>query len=296
MRSAVQEEAPLVVIVGPTASGKTSLAVEVAKQCHGEVICADSRTVYRGMDIGTAKPTLAERQGVPHWGLDLVAPDESFSAADFQRYARQKIQEIRSRGCVPIVAGGTGLYVDSLIFSYNFGNKADRAQRMTLEGMSLRELQVYCHKNNIELPENSQNKRYVIRAIEQGGVNNQRQASVVGNTIIVGIATDRHILRTRIESRVEQMLQHGVVEEAKMLGEKYGWDKRSMTGNIYALMSAHLEGDMTLSELQHKAVTRDWQLAKRQSTWFRRNSAIRWSSADEALHYLRTALAPWVSS
>lgn len=295
MKSAAQEP-PLVVIVGPTASGKTSLAVEVAKQCRGEIVCADSRTVYQGMDIGTAKPTLAERQGVPHWGLDLVAPDEPFSAADFQQYARQKVQEIRTRGGVPIVAGGTGLYVDSLIFSYHFGDKVDQAQRAVLESMTMDELHGYCYKNNINLPENSQNKRYVIRAIEQGGVNNQRQAKVIDNTIVVGIATDRQILRTRIESRIEQMLQHGVVEEAKMLGQKYGWGSRSMTGNIYALAAAHLAGDMSLSELQQKAATRDWQLAKRQLTWLRRNTAIRWCSVDDAQHYLRAALAPWVSS
>lgn len=111
---------PVLVIVGPTGSGKTGLAIEVAKILNGEVISADSRAIYKGMDIGTAKPTIAEMDGVPHFGIDLVEPDERFTVVDFVRYAKQKIAEIRERGKLPIVAGGTGLYVDSLVFNYQF--------------------------------------------------------------------------------------------------------------------------------------------------------------------------------
>lgn len=111
---------PVLVIVGPTGSGKTGLAIEVAKILNGEVISADSRAIYKGMDIGTAKPTIAEMDGVPHFGIDLVEPDERFTVVDFVRYAKQKIAEIRERGKLPIIAGGTGLYVDSLVFNYQF--------------------------------------------------------------------------------------------------------------------------------------------------------------------------------
>src|SRR5215216_6778680 len=114
------EAKPLITIVGPTASGKTSLAVELAEQFGGEIICADSRTVYRGMDIGTAKPSKADQKRVPHWGIDLVDPDQKFSAADFKVYANQKIKEIRARGHIPFLVGGTGLYVDAVIFDYQF--------------------------------------------------------------------------------------------------------------------------------------------------------------------------------
>ncbi|MDO4504777.1 MAG: tRNA (adenosine(37)-N6)-dimethylallyltransferase MiaA [bacterium] len=110
----------MLVIVGPTGSGKTGLAIEVAKILNGEVISADSRAIYKGMDIGTAKPTIAEMDGVPHFGIDLVEPDERFTVVDFVRYAKQKIAEIRERGRLPIIAGGTGLYVDSLVFNYQF--------------------------------------------------------------------------------------------------------------------------------------------------------------------------------
>lgn len=113
---------PVLVIVGPTGSGKTGLAIKVAKTLDGEVISADSRAIYKGMDIGTAKPTIEEMDGVPHYGIDLVGPDERFTVVDFVRYAREKIAEIRARGKLPIIAGGTGLYVDGLVYDYQFDN------------------------------------------------------------------------------------------------------------------------------------------------------------------------------
>ncbi|MCL2038676.1 AAA family ATPase [Candidatus Saccharibacteria bacterium] len=116
------------VIVGPTASGKTGVAIELAKQLGGEIISADSRAIYRGLDIGTAKPTPAEQGGIPHWGIDLVDPDQRFTAADFKNYARQKIVEILARGHLPIVVGGTGLYVDALVYDYQFTPAAKSSQ------------------------------------------------------------------------------------------------------------------------------------------------------------------------
>jgi tRNA dimethylallyltransferase len=116
------------VIVGPTAGGKTGAAIEIAKELGGEIISADSRAIYKGMDIGTAKPTPEEQSGIPHWGIDLVDPDERFTAADFKNYAEQKIQEILARGNLPIVVGGTGLYVDALIYNYTFSKEAKASQ------------------------------------------------------------------------------------------------------------------------------------------------------------------------
>lgn len=287
---------PLVVIVGPTASGKTSLAVELAKKFDGEVISADSRAIYREVDIGAAKPTLAERKGVQHWGIDLVRPDEQFTAADFQRYAQSKIREIRARDRVPILAGGTGLYVDAVIFGYEFGSKADESRRSALMAMELEELHEYCHNNNISLPDNYKNKQYVVRAIEQNGINHKRSEVVAADNIVVGISTDRELLRARIALRVEHMLHYGVVEEAKILGKKYGWNTPAMTGNIYPLIYSYLKNEFSLQELQQKAATRDWQLAKRQLTWFRRNKNIRWCSYEEAEHYLSNLLARHGSS
>ena len=149
----------IIVIVGPTASGKTALAIDIAKRHNGEIICADSRTVYKGLDIGTAKPTPADQARVPHHGLDLVEPDESFSAADFKSYANQKIAEIRQRGRLPVLVGGTGLYVDSVVYDYQFGPPVDKKRRQELSTMTIEELHEYCHKHNVPLPENIYNKR-----------------------------------------------------------------------------------------------------------------------------------------
>lgn len=284
---------PLVVIVGPTASGKTALAIEMAKRFDGEIICADSRTIYKGMDIGTAKPTATEQAETPHWGLDLVEPGERFTAADFQQYANNKIAAIRRRGKVPFLVGGTGLYVDSVLFDYQFGAEPDPERRRVLEAMTLSELHKYCENNNILLPENSSNKRYVIRAIEQKTINNRRRTSPISNSIIVGIATNKDILRTRIEHRSEQLFADGIVEEAKRLGNKYGWNSEAMTGNIYPLVKQVLEGSLNEDELQQKFIIQDWRLAKRQLTWLKRNRFIEWHDLDAARTRIIEVLETW---
>lgn len=292
-KSSVQNDVldtlPLVVIVGPTASGKSATAMEVAREFSGEIICADSRTIYTGMDIGTAKPSAQDRAEVPHWGLDLVRPGEHFSAADFKVYAQQKIAEIRARGHLPIVVGGTGLYIDGLIFDFKFGDMRPELRR-ELEALRLDELVEYCKNNNVPLPENHQNRRYVIRAIEQKSINNKRLAEPIPNTIIVGIATERDVLRTRIAARAEQLFETGMVEEAKMLGEKYGWDSEAMTGNIYRLVKQFLDGEFDEEELKHRFIISDWQLAKRQLTWLKRNPFIHWKSLDEAHIFIKEQL------
>lgn len=284
-------EPPLIVIVGPTASGKTALAIKLAEQVGGEIICADSRTVYTGMDIGTAKPSREERARAPHWGLDLVEPSDTFSAADFKTYAENKVREIRGRGNVPLLVGGTGLYIDGVIFNYEFGEAADPVLRQKLATKSLADLYVYCEKNNIILPENSKNKRYVIRAIERKSVSAKRRMEPLVNCIVVGIATDKNELRTRIKNRSEQILKNGVVDEATILGKKYGWEIESMTGNIYPLVRRYLEGELMLDEVEEKFTTLDWRLAKRQQTWMRRNPYIEWLLLTEAEEYVSKLLA-----
>jgi tRNA dimethylallyltransferase len=288
-----REKLPLVVIVGPTASGKTSLAIELAEKYGGEIICADSRTIYKGMDIGTAKPTQEEQARVPHFGLDLVGPGERFTAADFKAYADQKINEIRGRGRIPFLVGGTGLYIDAVIFGYEFGPDVNEELREKLESLSLEELHQYCKQNNIDLPENDKNKRYVIRAIERKSISNKRRNEPINATIIVGIATEKETLRTRIADRTEQLFQNGVVNEATILGKKYGWKSEAMTGNIYRLTKSYLEGELNLQTFKEKFTTADWQLAKRQLTWLRRNPYIKWLPLGEAEHYLSALLAKY---
>lgn len=285
--------APLIVIGGPTASGKTALAIRLAQRCGGEIICADSRTVYRGMDIGTAKPSVEERATVPHWGLDLVDPGQSFSAAQFQRYAQQKIAEIRSRGGVPFLVGGTGLYLDAVVFNFQFGATASAPRREQLMALSIDQLTDYCHKYNIPLPENNRNKRYLVRAIERCDTDIARQSAPDPETIVVGIATDRRVLRQRIAERAEQLFANGMVEEAVHLAAEYGWESEAMTGNIYPLVRRYIRGEINNDELVRQFIISDWRLAKRQMTWLRRNPYVMWADLSAAEHYLSQILADY---
>ena len=286
-----RSEPPLVLIVGPTASGKTALGIKLAKQYGGEIISADSRAIYKDLSIGTAKPSLEEQDGVPHWGIDLVEPGERFTAADFQHYANKKITEIRARGHLPIIVGGTGLYVDAVMYGFEFpleGNDLER--REALMKQSLEELYVYCAENNVVLPENKKNKRYVVNNILRNGQTLKRKRELDGNTIVVGISTDRDILRARINKRAAVILSMGVIDEAKHAAEKYGWDNEAMTGNIYPLIREYIRGTLNLRELEEKFIVSDWRLAKRQLTWLKRNEHIYWAGLDDAYTYITRRL------
>lgn len=291
MESSNYNKTPLIVIVGPTASGKTSLAINLAEIYGGEIICADSRTVYKDMDIGTAKPSYEDCQRVPHWGIDLVYPYEYFSAAEFKQYSLKKIEDIRSRNKIPFLVGGTGLYIDAIVFDYKFGNKSDVKKRTLLEKLTIEELWEYCSKNNIELPDNYNNKRYVIRCIEQGGINNNRKVEINNNIIVVGISTDRDNLRKRIKDRIEQFFDNNVVEETRILGKIYGWDNRAMSGNIYPILHKYIDNEINIEEAKVEIFYRDWHLAKRQMTWFRRNKNIEWLELNQVPSYIYSRMA-----
>lgn len=287
-----QSECPLIVIVGPTASGKTSLAVRLAREFNGEIISADSRAIYKELDVGTAKPTPLEQKQAKHWGIDLVLPSERFTAADFKEYAVQKIAEIRSRGRVPLLVGGTGLYVDSVLYDFEFTDTANlQNQRQRFEAMSLDELHDFCKSYNVILPDNYKNKRYVINTILRNGQELKRRKNPIANTIIVGIATDKLMLRQRIEHRAEEIFSQNVIDEAHEAAEKYGWNNEAMTGNIYSLIRQNVAGSLSLDDAKRQLVTLDWRLAKRQITWFKRSVDITWLSLDDAYTYCARTLA-----
>ncbi len=267
---------PLIVITGPTASGKSSLALKLAKEYDGEIICADSRTIYTGMDIGTAKPTVQERKEVKHHLLDVIEPNQVFTAADFQRLAFKAIAEIRQRNKIPFLVGGTGLYVDSVVFNYQFGVQADQALRSKLGSLTIQELWDCCEKNKIPLPENRNNKRYVIRAIERHGIDVSRSKKPIKDCFIVGISTERADLRNKIATRVDTIFSSGVIDEAARLAKHYGWDSEAMTANVYRLARKVIEGNISESEAKQQFVTLDWRLAKRQLTWLKRNTYVHW--------------------
>ncbi len=281
----MSSDVPLVVVVGPTASGKSALAMRIAKAHHGEIIASDSRTIYRGMDIGTAKPTAEDQREIPHHLIDVRNPDESFSAAEFKELALRAIEDISSRGNVPIMVGGTGLYVDAVIFDYQFGAAADETFRAELNAMTVDELQELCREKNINLPINSQNKRHLVRAIELGGLLSHKK-QLRDKTFVVGISTDRDILRERIEGRAKEMVAGGVLDEVRRVSERYGWMGEALKGNIYRIFRGVVEGQKSLDSAVEEFVRSDMALAKRQMTWFKRNPFIHWSSDPDELERL----------
>lgn len=280
---------PLIVIVGPTASGKTAVGIELAKIIDGEIICADSRTVYKGMDIGTAKPTKREQSDIKHWCLDLVQPDENFTVADFQKQAKLAIKNIRSRGKIPIMIGGSGLYVDSVIFDFDFRQQSDPESRKRLEKFNISELQEYCKKHNYSLPENKNNRRHLIRTIETKGivVKNNRLAEDV---IIVGIDVEKTTIKERIGLRIKQMFEQGIVDETKVLYKNYNSTLEAMTANIYQVVKDFINGAMTKEQAIEVAVTRDMKLVKKQRTWFKRNPHIVWLKREQIIDYILNKL------
>lgn len=266
---------PIIFIVGPTASGKTALAIEIAKKYGGEIICADSRTVYRGLDIATAKPTKQEQEAVRHWCIDMVEPNQRYSAAQFKSYALVVLKDIQSRGKIPIIVGGTGLYIDGLLFDYQFGPGANVQLRSQLSKLSIEELQQKIIDSKLRLPENSKNKRYLIRVLEQGGVNTSH-GDLMPGAIVIGINPPKEVLRERIRARATKMLQNGALQEAEQLLRKYGYDAPAAAAPFYKAMVPYFINQINLDECLAQYIQNDQRLAKRQITWFKRNQATNW--------------------
>lgn len=282
----------LLVIVGPTASGKSDLAMRLAGEFDGEIICGDSRTVYKSMDIGTAKPTPEDQAEVKHWGLDLVEPGQRFTAADFKKYAGNAIADILNRGKLPILVGGTGLYIDSVIFDFGFRDDVDLLKRQKLEGLSVPELQKIIQEKGYKMPENKQNKRHLIRTVETKGQVGSRKNRLPKGVILVGILPTDEVIKARIGQRAEQIFADGVLDETKKLVRKYGKEAIDSTGGIvYGICLKVLDGNITEVEAIEEFQKADWQYAKRQKTWFKRNPHINWfNSPDEAQKFLETVL------
>ncbi len=266
----------LIVLVGETASGKTALAIELARQFNGEIICADSWTVRREADIGTAKPTAAQRALVPHHLLDVAGPDEDFTAAVFKRLANEAIEDIASRGKLPIMVGGTGLYVDGVLYNYGFLPAGDRTDRESLNQFDITELLKKIQDLGLELGTvDIRNKRRLIRLIETNGALPTRQA-MRENTLVLGLRPARDDLTQRIENRVDHMLAAGLETEVRQLVERYGWDCEALKGISYAQWRGYFEGTDSHDETRQKIIKATLDLAKRQRTWFKRNKSIHW--------------------
>jgi tRNA dimethylallyltransferase len=267
---------PLLVIVGETASGKSDLAIKLARQFNGEIICADSWTVRRDMDIGSAKPSTIDRDLVPHHLLDVVAPNEDFTAAVFKRLANEAIQEIMERKKLPILVGGTGLYVDGVIYDFGFLPQGNQVSRERLNGLSLSQLLAEVNGMNINIVGiDLRNKRRLIRLIETKGARPTKQ-KLRQNTIIIGLRTEYDLLSDRITKRVDKMLASGLESEVQALADQYGWDCEGLKGIGYAQWKDYFNGTQTLAETREKIIKATKDFTKRQRTWFKRNKSIQW--------------------
>lgn len=273
----------LVVIIGETASGKSELAMRLAEQFDGELICADSWTVRREVNIGTAKPSAEERARVPHHLLDVVGPCEDFTVAVFKELALRAIDDIAARGKLPIMVGGTGLYIDSVLYDYGFLPAGDRANREKFNRMSAGELLACIKEQGIELGDvDTRNKRRLIRLIETGGARPQKK-QLRPNTLILGLKTEREQLKERIKQRTDTMLEAGLEAEVRGLSERYGWQCEALKGVGYAQWHGYFEGSedatgqsQSLQETRQKIIKATLDLAKRQRTWFKRNKSVHW--------------------
>ncbi len=246
-----------IVILGPTGSGKTGVGIEVAKEIGGEIISADSRTIFKGADLGTAKPSIEEREGVPHFGFDLVFPDERFTVKDWKDYAEKKINEIKRRGNVPIIVGGTGLYIDALIYDYKF--------KATSRGYG---------KDRGSCIKNLNGKNGSLKCNDFDEYPDRKEISE--EYVLFGIKTASDELRERLKERANKLFVQELYDETRFLAEKYGWDNQVMTGNIYRTVRKLMNGEIDRTEAIELNVIDDWHLAKRQMTWFKRNENILW--------------------
>lgn len=306
---------PLIIITGPTAVGKTALSVELAGAIGGEIISADSMQVYRHMDIGSAKATKEEMAGVPHHLIDVLEPDEQFDVFTFQRMAKDALQNIYDNGHIPIIAGGTGFYIQALLYDIDFTDKEDDGSvRQELERLGEEHGNEYLHEMlRAADPEaaaviHANNRKRVIRAIEYHrltgakiSAHNQEERAKESpyQFFYYVVSTERSVLYERIEKRVDEMIADGLVaevEKLKAMGCSRGMV--SMMGLGYKEILDYLDGSCTLLEAVYTLKRDTRHFAKRQLTWFKRERDVRWlhlpdfdSDRQRVLEYIRNDIA-----
>lgn len=282
----------VIVICGPTASGKTALSIELAKKINGEIISADSMQIYKDMNIGTAKPTPEEMQGIKHYLLDFVSPDERYSVADYKRDAKKAIKEIIAKGKTPIIVGGTGLYVDSLIYEIEYQDiEFDEKYRNELEEIAKKDGLEKLYEMAIKIdPEAMQkisanDKKRIMRVLEiykaTGKTKTQQEAESRKKPVeydykVFAINWEREKLYERINLRVDIMMQQGLVQEVKNIVQKYNKFPTAMQGLGYKEVVDYLDGKCTEQEMIDKIKMETRRYAKRQLTWFRKNKQTIW--------------------
>ncbi|MBL7565361.1 tRNA (adenosine(37)-N6)-dimethylallyltransferase MiaA [Staphylococcus saccharolyticus] len=284
----------LIVIVGPTASGKTELSIKVAKKFNGEIISGDSMQVYKGMDIGTAKVTKEEMEGIPHHMIDILSPDESFSVYEFKKRAETCINDITQRGKVPIIVGGTGLYIQSLLHNYAFEDESVSEEQLhqvkiklkALDQLANDELHQYLASFDNESAQNihPNNRKRVLRAIEYylktkkllSSRKKVHQFTENYDTLLLGIEISRETLYFKINKRVDIMLCHGLFNEVQHLVEQGFETSQSMKAIGYKELVPVIKGNVSIDVAVDKLKQHSRQYAKRQLTWFKNKMNVHW--------------------
>ena len=280
-------------VVGPTASGKTELAVALARDWPVEILAADSRQVYRGMDIGTAKPDAAVRAAIQHHLLDVADPDEPFSVAQWVERARALLPEIADRGRLPMLVGGTGLYIAALLDGHDYAaqpwspkQRARLAEELAADGLPPLADRLRAIDPATAGHTDLRNPRRVLRALERaeagGGGLTPASRPYGGRVALIGVSRPREVLYRRIDERAARLFAGGLLDEVRALrAAGYGGELRPMTGHGYGEALRHLAGEWSLDEAIEATARRTRQYAKRQLTWFRRDPRIMWIAAGD---------------
>ena len=284
----VNKKQKILVIIGPTASGKTRLSIDLAKKFNGEIISADSRQVYKGLNIGTEKATKKEMRGVPHYLIDVCEPSDTFTVRDFKNQAEDVISEITSHSKLPIVVGGTGFYIDALLYGTDFPEVLPNdSLRKELEQKSKVELFSILEEKDPERAKtiDSHNKRRIIRALEiiekLGSVPEIAVREDVYDTLMIGIKTSDHKLKEKIEERVGEALKKGLIDEIKLLRNNRISDERiNEFGLEYRVGLEFLNNEISDTDMKEKIIGELWKYVKRQRTWFKKNKDILWFEAE----------------
>ncbi len=282
----------VIVICGPTASGKTALSIELAKKINGEIISADSMQIYKEMNIGTAKPTKEEMQGIKHYLLDFVSPNERYSVAQYKQDAKNAIKEIIAKGKIPIIVGGTGLYIDSLIYEIEYNDiKIDENYRKELEKIIEKQGLEKLYKKAMQIDPiamekiSINDKKRIMRVLEiyksTGKTKTEqelesRKKPVEFDYKVFAINWDRETLYQRINKRVDIMIEQGLIDEVKNILEKYDKFPTAMQGLGYKEVVDYINGIYTKEEMIDKIKMETRRYAKRQLTWFRKNKQTIW--------------------
>ncbi len=274
-------------ITGPTASGKTKVSVEVAKALDSCVISGDSMQIYKGMDVGTAKATAKEMQGIKHYMLDIIEPDEAYTVAEFKQSAFVLIEQINSKGQVPVIAGGTGLYINSLVYALDFGsgciNEEVRQKYTQLaDDKSIEYLYNILEKKDPEYANiiARNDKRRIIRRLEMIETNGVqaydfRQPNTDDVYIIIGLCMPREVLYKRIEQRVDDMISRGLLDETRCIYERFG-ETNALKAIGYKELVSYFKNEIMLDEAIALIKRNTRRFAKRQMTWFKRDERIKW--------------------